>query len=458
MSSIGVMFAPHHQAAADELVRVCRPGGTIGLLSWTPEGMIGALFRTMGPFAPPPPPGAQPPPLWGSEEHLARAVRRPRRARARSSATCSRSPRSRARTTTASTSRRATARRSPRAGNAAQATAARPSSTPRSTRFCDEWNRGTRGRARGSRWSTCSRRHARLGELAESPRRSAAAAASRREATPSLRQHRRDVVVDGLGRDHERLRRSPRWWRPRAIRSSTSVWRGVSPAGPGARRRRAGRAGSARTPAARRRRRRRGRGARGAERRRRRRSASSRAASSSASASASARSYGKPSAAQARGRAAPVAGDRARVRLAGRRRAPATGAPARHSQQASSPRAHASPRALGQRRRRRARGRGDARRGRRRATRARRAPPRRGASRCSSPVATATRHASSSVAPRLRVAAPRLQPAEHDERRAEADAGLLAERRATRARRPRPPPTRRVSSRRSARAPSRYWT
>jgi SAM-dependent methyltransferase len=70
ISSIGAMFAPHHQDAADELVRVCRPGGTIGLLSWTPEGMIGALFRTMGPFAPPPPPGAQPPPLWGSEDHV----------------------------------------------------------------------------------------------------------------------------------------------------------------------------------------------------------------------------------------------------------------------------------------------------------------------------------------------------------------------------------------------------
>jgi SAM-dependent methyltransferase len=70
MSAIGAMFAPHHQAAADELVRVCRREGSIGLLSWTPEGMIGALFRTMGPFAPPPPPGAQPPPLWGSEEHL----------------------------------------------------------------------------------------------------------------------------------------------------------------------------------------------------------------------------------------------------------------------------------------------------------------------------------------------------------------------------------------------------
>jgi SAM-dependent methyltransferase len=70
MSAIGVMFAPHHQEAADELVRVCKPGGTIALLSWTPEGMIGALFRTMGPFAPPPPPGAQPPPLWGGQDHV----------------------------------------------------------------------------------------------------------------------------------------------------------------------------------------------------------------------------------------------------------------------------------------------------------------------------------------------------------------------------------------------------
>ena len=70
ISSIGVMFAPHHQQAADELVRVCRPGGTIGLLNWTPEGMLGALFRLMRPYMPPPPPGAQSPPLWGSEDHL----------------------------------------------------------------------------------------------------------------------------------------------------------------------------------------------------------------------------------------------------------------------------------------------------------------------------------------------------------------------------------------------------
>jgi len=70
ISCVGIMFAPHHQQAADELVRVVRPGGRIGLLSWTPSGFIGRMFATMKPFAPPPPPGAQPPPLWGSEEHV----------------------------------------------------------------------------------------------------------------------------------------------------------------------------------------------------------------------------------------------------------------------------------------------------------------------------------------------------------------------------------------------------
>jgi ubiquinone/menaquinone biosynthesis C-methylase UbiE len=70
LSAIGVMFAPHHQAAADELIRVARPGGTIAVLSWTPEGFIGQLFAAMKPFAPPPPPGAQPPPLWGNEDHV----------------------------------------------------------------------------------------------------------------------------------------------------------------------------------------------------------------------------------------------------------------------------------------------------------------------------------------------------------------------------------------------------
>ncbi len=60
MSAIGVMFAPHHQAAADELVRTCRPGGTIALLSWTPDGMLGDLFRTMGRSPRPRPPARRP--------------------------------------------------------------------------------------------------------------------------------------------------------------------------------------------------------------------------------------------------------------------------------------------------------------------------------------------------------------------------------------------------------------
>jgi SAM-dependent methyltransferase len=70
MSCIGVMFAPFHQLAAGELVRVCKPGGRIGLISWTPEGHIGQLWAAMKPYAPPPPPGAQPPPLWGQEDHV----------------------------------------------------------------------------------------------------------------------------------------------------------------------------------------------------------------------------------------------------------------------------------------------------------------------------------------------------------------------------------------------------
>lgn len=70
MSCIGVMFAPHHQQAADELIRVTRPGGTIGVLSWTPEGFVGQLFATMKPYAPPPPPGASPAPLWGHLDHV----------------------------------------------------------------------------------------------------------------------------------------------------------------------------------------------------------------------------------------------------------------------------------------------------------------------------------------------------------------------------------------------------
>jgi SAM-dependent methyltransferase len=70
LSCIGVMFAPHHQQAADELLRVCRPGGTIGLLSWTPAGFIGRLFATMKPYVAAPQAGVSSPPLWGSEDHV----------------------------------------------------------------------------------------------------------------------------------------------------------------------------------------------------------------------------------------------------------------------------------------------------------------------------------------------------------------------------------------------------
>jgi SAM-dependent methyltransferase len=69
-SSFGAIFAPNHQAVADEMLRVCRPGGTIGILAFTPEGLITDFFRALAPYAPPPPPGALPPTLWGSEQHV----------------------------------------------------------------------------------------------------------------------------------------------------------------------------------------------------------------------------------------------------------------------------------------------------------------------------------------------------------------------------------------------------
>jgi 2-polyprenyl-3-methyl-5-hydroxy-6-metoxy-1,4-benzoquinol methylase len=70
VSAVGAMFAPHHQAVADELLRVTKPGGAIGMANWTPESFIGHMFKTMAPYAPPLPPGAEPPVLWGSEEHV----------------------------------------------------------------------------------------------------------------------------------------------------------------------------------------------------------------------------------------------------------------------------------------------------------------------------------------------------------------------------------------------------
>jgi len=68
VSIYGVMFAPNHQRAAAELVRVCRPGGRIALACWTPDGFIGETFRLFSRYLPPAP-GLQPPVRWGDERY-----------------------------------------------------------------------------------------------------------------------------------------------------------------------------------------------------------------------------------------------------------------------------------------------------------------------------------------------------------------------------------------------------
>lgn len=69
LSTFGVMFAPNQQQAANELLRVCRPGGRIGLANWSPQSFIGVLFRTIGHYVPPAP-GLRSPALWGDAAHL----------------------------------------------------------------------------------------------------------------------------------------------------------------------------------------------------------------------------------------------------------------------------------------------------------------------------------------------------------------------------------------------------
>ena len=69
LSSLGVMFAPDQEQAAAELVRVCRPGGTIALANWTPDSFVGGILRTVGNHVPPPA-GVRPPSQWGTEERL----------------------------------------------------------------------------------------------------------------------------------------------------------------------------------------------------------------------------------------------------------------------------------------------------------------------------------------------------------------------------------------------------
>ena len=69
LSTFGAMFTPEHRKAAQELLRVVRGGGRIGMANWTPEGFIGQLFRLIGTFVPPPA-GLQSPALWGTEPHV----------------------------------------------------------------------------------------------------------------------------------------------------------------------------------------------------------------------------------------------------------------------------------------------------------------------------------------------------------------------------------------------------
>ena len=70
LSTFGVMFSPNQERAARELLRVCAPGGKIGLANWTPDGFIGRLFKIIGNFVPPLP-GVKSPVLWGTPDRLA---------------------------------------------------------------------------------------------------------------------------------------------------------------------------------------------------------------------------------------------------------------------------------------------------------------------------------------------------------------------------------------------------
>ncbi len=69
-STFGCMFAPRHEVAAEELARVLRPGGRLGVCSWAPDGVFGEFFRIVGAHLPPDPEFVDPPPLWGDEAHV----------------------------------------------------------------------------------------------------------------------------------------------------------------------------------------------------------------------------------------------------------------------------------------------------------------------------------------------------------------------------------------------------
>jgi SAM-dependent methyltransferase len=73
-SAFGAIFAPDHQAVASEMLRVCRPGGVLGMVNFRPVGTGKSFFEFLARYAPPPPPGASPPLAWGEEDHVRQLV------------------------------------------------------------------------------------------------------------------------------------------------------------------------------------------------------------------------------------------------------------------------------------------------------------------------------------------------------------------------------------------------
>ena len=288
--------------------------------------MIGALFRTMGPFAPPPPPGAQPPPLWGGEDHVRELF----------------GDRVDVRDAASATSLEVTAFARPRDYAEHFKAALRPDDRRPGQRRQER----ARGRVRRGARRVLRRvepRHRGRGALRDGvpargrdaglggrPRGAPAAApASRREATPSLASTAETWWSTVFGEITSACAISA-LVAPRTIRSSTSVSRGVSPAGP-ARDAARGPRGIRRTPSARRRRRRCA-AARAAPSASKRRERLEPRGSSSASRAPRRARRGSRARAHASAAPAPVAGDRARVRLGVVGARGCTGSPARHSQ------------------------------------------------------------------------------------------------------------------------------
>ena len=153
VSTFGVMFTPNQDKAAAELLRVCKPGGQIGLANWTPDGFIGQLFKTLGKYLPPPA-GAKSPALWGTRARLTElfgpAAPRSRPSRATSTSATAR------RSTFSTCSRPTTARcsrRLPRSTGQAERPDERPARPHRAHEQSQRRHHGRAERVSGSRHS-----------------------------------------------------------------------------------------------------------------------------------------------------------------------------------------------------------------------------------------------------------------------------------------------------------------